>query len=62
MNGRKGNNLDLHRTGIHGDCGYRYGVMRSLDVHLVRTGNMWIVQGILILAVIVWYPWKGDKT
>ena len=48
----------LDRTRIHGCSNNRYGVLRGVDVHLVRTGNMGIVLGILIIAVILWWPRK----
>lgn len=48
----------LDRTRVYGCDSNRYGVLRSLDVHLVRTGNMGLVIGILIIAVILWWPRK----
>lgn len=48
--------IDLYGNNIH-----RNGVLRCMDVHMVRTGNMGIVIAILILAVIIWWPRKGGR-
>lgn len=53
--------LELDRTRIHGSSGDRYGVLRGVDVHMVRSGNMGIVVGILIIAVIIWWPKKKGE-
>ena len=53
--------MELDRTCIHGNNEHRNGVLRNLDAHLVRTGHMWTVIIILILAVILWWPRKGDE-
>jgi len=59
--GRRSDHLVMDRTHLHGSGCTRYGVLRCLDVHMVRTGNMGIVVGILIIAVILWWPRKGDE-
>jgi len=56
---RGSNGLVVDRTCVHGNNGDRYGVLRCLDVNLLRGGNMGIVAGILIIAVILWWPRKG---
>ena len=65
MNGlRKGNSLVVDRISVYGNHGNRYGVMRNLDVHMVRGGKMReaiIISVILIVAVIIWMPRKGGK-
>lgn len=56
--------MELDRACVHGDIGSRYGVLRNMDVHLVRGGPMReaiIISVILILAVIVWTPRKGGR-
>ena len=59
--GRRHNFLECDRADRHGRVRARDGVFGSLDVHMVRTGNMGIVIGILIIAVILWWPRKGEK-
>ena len=65
MNGlRKGNGMELVRTGVYGGIGNRYGVLRHLDVHVVRGGKVReviIILIFLITAIIVWMPKKGGK-
>ena len=55
--------MDMDRTCIYGDGGVRYGVLRSMDVHMVRNKYMEIayILLILIVAVLLWRPRKGDK-
>ena len=53
--------MDMVRTHSNGIDGSRHGCLRDLDVHLLRTGNMGIVIAILVIAVIVWWPRKGDE-
>ena len=56
--------MELVRTGIYGGVGNRYGVLRGLDVHVVRGGKMRevvIILIFLITAIIVWMPKKGGK-
>lgn len=57
----KGNGLVMDRTRIHGSNNNRHGVLRVLDENMVRGGNMGIVVVILIITIIVWYPWKGGR-
>lgn len=57
--GRKTNSANIHGFGFVGDDNDRNGVLRCLDEHMVRTGNMAVVIIILILAVILWMPRKG---
>ena len=56
---RRSDDLVVDRACVHGNNNDRYGVLRGLDVHMVRGGNMGIVIGILIIAVILWWPRKG---
>jgi hypothetical protein len=60
-----GERLELHRSRIHGSDEHRNGVLRNLDVHLVRNGAMReaiIIGFFLITAVLVWtIPRKGGK-
>lgn len=50
------------RTDLHGDGSVRYGVLRNLDVFLLKEGSaMGIVIGILILTVILWWPRKDGE-
>lgn len=51
----------LDRACVHGNNDDRYGVLRGLDRNLLRGGNMGIVIGILIIAVILWWPRKGGR-
>lgn len=60
--GRANHSMVMDRISVHGGSDNRYGWMSNLDVHCVRTGNMGIVIGILIIAVIVWWPRKGDRS
>ena len=46
------------RIDIHGNGSVRDGVLRCMDVHMVRSGNMCKVLIILIIAVILWWPRK----
>lgn len=60
----RGNSLVMDRADLHGIVGDRHGVLRCLDVHMVRGGPMReaiIISVILILAVIVWRPRKGGR-
>ena len=57
--GRRSNDLVVDRTSLHGNSINRYGVLRGLDRNLLRGGDMGIVIGILIIAVILWWPRKG---
>ena len=57
--------MDLHRIDNHVGSGNRYGVLSNLDVHVTKGGCMReaiIISVILILAVILWKPWKGGYT
>ena len=65
MNGRKGNGMDLHRTNLHGPDRDRNGVLYCLDRNVNKGGTMReaiIISVILILAVLLWKPWKGGMT
>ena len=56
--------MELVRTGVYGGIGNRYGVLRNMDVHVVRGGKMReviIILIFLITAIIVWMPKKGGK-
>lgn len=56
--------MDMDRANLHGAVGCRYGGLSILDIHLIRGGVMReaiIIGTILILAVIIWRPRKGDK-
>lgn len=53
---RASHNLELHRTDIHGTDSGRYGCLRVMDAHMVRGGNMGLVIGILVIALILWWP------
>ena len=60
MNG-KSNRLVMDRVSVHGNVSNRYGVLRCLDVHMVRGGNMReaiIISVILIIALWLWKPGK----
>ena len=57
----KSNSLVMDRTRIHGNISNRYGVLRGLDIHMVRGGHMReaiIISVILIIALIIWKPGK----
>jgi len=54
----KSERFQLSRTRIHGNVSDRYGVMRCLDVHMVRGGDMALVIGILVITLILWWPRK----
>lgn len=65
MNGRESNFMDLHRADDHGSDSDRYGLLYCLDRNVNRGGPMReaiIISIILILAVILWKPWKGGYT
>jgi hypothetical protein len=55
----------LVRADIHGSDEHRNGVLRNLDVHMVRNGAMReaiIIGFFLLTAVLVWtIPRKGGK-
>ena len=59
---RGSNGLVVDRACLHGAINDRYGVLRGLDRNLLRGGDMGIVIGILIIAVILWWPRKGGKS
>lgn len=57
----KSNSLVMDRTCVHGNISNRYGVLRGLDIHMVRGGHMReaiIISVILIIALIIWKPGK----
>lgn len=49
---------------LYRPCGYgnqrrRYGVLGGVDDLLVKDGDlMEIVVAIIVIAVIIWFPWK----
>lgn len=51
----------MDRTCGNGNIGARDGVLRGMDVRMVRTGDMWTVVIILIITVIIWWPRKGER-
>lgn len=53
--------MELDRANCNGGGCHRYGVLGSLDVHMVRDRNMGIVIAILVIAVILWWPRKEDR-
>lgn len=56
--------MELDRTDFYGIGGVRYGVLRGVDVHMVKGGQMReaiIISVILILAVLMWMPRKGGR-
>jgi hypothetical protein len=56
--------MELYRTSVYGSNECRYGVLNNLDVHILRGGCMreiTIILIILITALIIWMPRKGDK-
>lgn len=56
---RGSNGLVVDRACVHGNNDDRYGVLRGLDVHMVRGGKMReavIISAILLIAVIIWKP------
>lgn len=58
---RRSESFVLDRTFLHGNVGRDYGVFSSLDVHMVKGGEMReiiIISIILILAVLIWRPRK----
>ena len=58
----KGDDMVDSRTDFHGDGSCRYGVLSMVDVFLLKEGRfMGIVIGILILAVILWWPRKKGE-
>ena len=54
--GRRSHLGQLARTDIHGNNVHRYGMLGCLDVNLLRGGNMGLVLGILVIALILWWP------
>lgn len=60
-----GERMELHRSRIHGSDEHRNGVLRNLDVLLIRGGAMReaiIIGFFLLTAVLVWtIPRKGGK-
>lgn len=52
------------RMVLYRPCGYgnqrrRYGVLGGVDDLLVKDGDlMEIVVAIIVIAVIIWFPWK----
>ena len=48
------------RTKLYGSINDRYGVLRSMDVHMVRNRYMEIIYILLILIIAVWL-WKPRK-
>ena len=56
--------MELYRTSVYGSNECRYGVLNNLDSHILRGGRMreiTIILIILITAIIIWMPRKGDK-
>lgn len=65
MNGlRKGNGMELVRTGFSDRSRHRYGVWSGISFRMIRGGKMReviIIFIFLITAIIVWMPKKGGK-
>ena len=54
----------MDRTDFHGVGEYRNAILSNLDVRILEVKHMReiiIIGVILILALIVWRPRKGDK-
>ena len=52
--------MDMGGTDRHGDQRTGNGVLRGLDSHMVKDGDLLgVVIAILVLVVIVWWPRKG---
>ena len=59
MGRRTRDRMDMGGTDRHGDQRAGNGVLCGLDSHMVKDGDlMGVVIAILVIAVIVWFPWK----
>lgn len=61
---RSSNGIGLHRPGSSCSGEHRDGVLEHLDRNLLRGGAMReliIIAVILIIALIIWKPRKGER-
>ena len=59
---RTRNRMDMGGTDRHGDQRTGNGVLRGLDSHMVKDGDLLgVVIAILVIAVILWIPRKGGE-